>query len=69
MAAKIRAAASILRSEVASRRPLTFASFAAVDIVPPAQAITGKESVAELLDNAFLAYNAGRLREGCRLTM
>ncbi|MBK6423367.1 MAG: deoxyhypusine synthase [Gemmatimonadetes bacterium] len=31
------------------------------------QAITGKESVAELLDNAFLAYNAGRLREGCRL--
>ncbi|MDX2120689.1 MAG: deoxyhypusine synthase [Gemmatimonadota bacterium] len=31
------------------------------------QAITGKESVADLLDNAFLAYNAGRLREGCRL--
>ena len=29
--------------------------------------ITGKESVADLLDNAFLAYNAGRLREGCRL--
>ena len=29
--------------------------------------ITGKESVAELVDNAFLAYNAGRLREGCRL--
>lgn len=31
------------------------------------RAITGRESVAELLDNAFLAYNAGRLREGCRL--
>jgi len=30
-------------------------------------AITGKETAAELLDNAFLAYNAGRLREGCRL--
>ena len=31
------------------------------------QAITGKESAADLLDNAFLAYNAGRLREGCQL--
>lgn len=30
-------------------------------------AITGKETAAELLDNAFLAYNAGRLREGCQL--
>jgi len=29
--------------------------------------ITGKETVAELVDNAFLAYNAGRLREACRL--
>src|ERR687896_440542 len=29
--------------------------------------ITGKETVAELIDNAFLAYNAGRLREGCQL--
>ena len=28
---------------------------------------TGKETVAELVDNAFLAYNAGRLREGCQL--
>ena len=28
------------------------------------QAITGKESTADLLDNAILAYNAGRLREG-----
>ena len=31
------------------------------------QAITGRETIAELVDNAFLAYNAGRLREACRL--
>jgi deoxyhypusine synthase len=31
------------------------------------KAITGKESAAELIDNAFLAFNAGRLREGCDL--
>jgi len=31
------------------------------------QAITGKETAADLLDNAFLAYNGGRLREGCKL--
>jgi deoxyhypusine synthase len=30
-------------------------------------AITGTESTADLIDNAFLAYNAGRLREGCQL--
>src|SRR6266550_3423057 len=29
--------------------------------------ITGRETVSELVDNAFLAYNAGRLAEGCRL--
>src|SRR5437870_2270592 len=29
--------------------------------------VTGRETVAELVDNAFLAYNAGRLAEGCRL--
>jgi deoxyhypusine synthase len=29
--------------------------------------ISGKETVAELVENAFLAYNAGRLAEGCRL--
>jgi deoxyhypusine synthase len=28
------------------------------------QAITGRETAADLIDNAFLAYNAGRLREG-----
>ncbi len=31
------------------------------------QPITGRESVAELIDGAFLAYNAGRLREACQL--
>ncbi len=29
--------------------------------------ITGKETVPELVENAFLAYNAGRLAEACRL--
>jgi deoxyhypusine synthase len=29
--------------------------------------ITGRETIAELVDNAFLAYNAGRLKEGCLL--
>jgi deoxyhypusine synthase len=29
--------------------------------------ITGAERVADLIDGAFLAYNAGRLREACRL--
>ncbi|HXE57740.1 MAG TPA: deoxyhypusine synthase [Gemmatimonadales bacterium] len=31
------------------------------------RAITGRETAAELIENAFLAYNAGRLHEGCRL--
>jgi deoxyhypusine synthase len=31
------------------------------------RAITGRETVAELVDNAFLAYNGGRLAEACRL--
>ena len=34
-------------------------------IDPPA--ITGRETAAELIDQAFLAYNAARLREGARL--
>ncbi len=34
-------------------------------IDPPA--ITGQESAADLVENAFLAYNAARLREGARL--
>jgi len=31
------------------------------------KATTGHETAAELIDNAFLAFNAGRLREGCAL--
>ena len=31
------------------------------------EAITGQETVADLIDNAFLAYNGGRLREACLL--
>jgi len=34
-------------------------------IAPPP--ITGAETVAELIDGAFLAYNAGRMREACHL--
>ena len=34
-------------------------------IDPPA--VTGGTSAADLLDSAFLSYNAGRLREGCQL--
>ena len=34
-------------------------------IAPPP--ITGTETAAELIDGAFLAYNAGRLREACHL--
>lgn len=29
--------------------------------------LTGKESLEDVMDNAFLAYNGARLREGCRL--
>src|SRR5437667_8438701 len=29
--------------------------------------ISGRETIPELVDQAFLAYNAGRLAEGCRL--
>ncbi len=31
------------------------------------KAVTGRETAADLIDNAFLAYNAARLREGCAL--
>ncbi|MBE0433548.1 deoxyhypusine synthase [candidate division WOR-3 bacterium] len=34
-------------------------------IFPPA--ITGREKLVKLIEEAFLAYNAARLREGCRL--
>src|SRR3989440_8163817 len=31
------------------------------------RAITGGETLADLVDETFLAYNAGRLREACQL--
>jgi deoxyhypusine synthase len=34
-------------------------------IAPPP--LTGKQSLADVIDQSFLAYNAARLREGCRL--
>src|SRR5438132_9951140 len=34
-------------------------------IDPPA--LTGQTSLAQAIDEAFLSYNAGRLREACRL--
>ncbi|MEO0225693.1 MAG: deoxyhypusine synthase [candidate division WOR-3 bacterium] len=34
-------------------------------IFPPA--ITGKESLVDMIEKTFLAYNSSRLREGCRL--
>ena len=34
--------------------------------IAPAR-VSGDMTVADLIDNAFLAYNAGRLQEGCRL--
>ncbi len=34
-------------------------------IAPPA--VTGKETLVDMIDQTFLAYNAARLREGCRL--
>src|SRR5512141_1502193 len=29
--------------------------------------ITGKEKLSDVIDNAFLAYNGARLKEGCKL--
>jgi deoxyhypusine synthase len=45
------------------RRPVGRLGGPRIDPVP----ITGRETAADLIDKAFLAYNAGRLREGCRL--
>ncbi|MDY6844655.1 MAG: deoxyhypusine synthase [Thermodesulfobacteriota bacterium] len=36
------------------------------EIIKP-EAIKGSDNVVSLVENAFLAYNAGRLREACRL--
>ncbi|HUK64612.1 MAG TPA: deoxyhypusine synthase [Dongiaceae bacterium] len=47
----------------AGRKPSGYLSGRKID--PPA--ITGRETAAELIDQAFLAYNGARLREGARL--
>jgi len=48
-----------------SRTPAHHSWLVGPRIDPPA--ITGRETVAELVENAFLAYNGARLREGARL--
>jgi deoxyhypusine synthase len=48
---------------MSARKPRRFLS--GPRIRPPA--ITGRESAADLVDHAFLAYNGARLREGARL--
>jgi deoxyhypusine synthase len=50
-------------SHVASRAT---SKFLRGDRIEP-RAITGSETAADLIDNAFLAYNAARLREACGL--
>ena len=45
---------------------MTPSSFLSGPRIDP-RGITGRETVADLVENAFLAYNAGRLAEGCRL--
>lgn len=46
-----------------TRKKNRFLSGAAIE----PQGIAGAITAADLIDHAFLAYNAGRLREGCRL--
>ena len=48
-----------------SSRPKANRHLAGRRIDPPA--ITGRETAADLIEHAFLAYNAARLREGARL--
>src|SRR5512135_1613845 len=52
--------------EGASPDPMTSSRYLRGGRIDP-QAITGRETVAELVERAFLAYNAGRLAEACRL--
>src|SRR5437773_4605057 len=48
---------------MSKRKPSRHLSGARID----PQALTGKESAADLVDHAFLAYNGARLREAARL--
>jgi deoxyhypusine synthase len=58
-------ASSALRREKADRVAKKSKFLGGARIAP--SRITGQMSVTDLIDNAFLAYNAGRLQEGCRL--
>ena len=58
-------ASSALRREKADRVAKKSKFLGGARIAP--SRITGEMSVTDLIDNAFLAYNAGRLQEGCRL--
>lgn len=51
---------------MADSRPRPSAQFLRGQRIDP-KPISGDETVADLVDNAFLAYNAGRLRDGCML--
>jgi len=50
---------------VKKKRPKKAKLLSGKRILP--KGITGKEKLGDLMDNAFLAYNSGRLREGCEL--
>ena len=53
-------------SESKSREPRAESGFLSGERILP-KGITGTETAADLIDSAFLAYNAARLREGCQL--
>ena len=59
-------AAEAREAEGDARSKTHHSRFLAGQAISPAP-ITGRETVAELIDNAFLAYNAARLREACLL--
>jgi deoxyhypusine synthase len=59
-------AAEAREAEGDARSKAHHSRFLAGQAISPAP-ITGRETVAELIDNAFLAYNAARLREACLL--
>jgi deoxyhypusine synthase len=55
-----------LAKSAESREPRAESRFLTGEKISP-KPITGQETVADLIDNAFLAYNAARLREACQL--
>ena len=59
-------AAEAREAEGDGRSKAQHSRFLSGQAISPAP-ITGRETVSELIDNAFLAYNAARLREACLL--